>query len=278
MTPVTARILVNGQEEGGIPASDRGLCYGDGVFTTIRYVAGMRAPLLDDHLQKLADDAARLGLPMPDQALLRRELQQVVADMEDGAIVRLTLTRGIGERGYAPPSSPRPTRIVAAFAPPSFESSIYLEGVSVRLCDLRLGEQPALAGLKHLNRLEQVIARAEWSDPAIFEGLLCDAAGHVVDGTMSNLFAVIGGQVLTPRLDRCGVSGVARGRVCRSITVVEGELTLDELGCADELFLTSSVRGILPIRAVDDRVFRPGPVTRALQALWRDLGFTTEMA
>ena len=153
------------------------------------------------------------------------------------------------------------------------------QGIRVRVCELRLAEQPRLAGLKHLNRLEQVLARAEWADPAIAEGLMLDTAGRVVCATMANVFAVIDGALVTPALDRCGVAGVARAEVLATqVRAQVRDLRLDELLDADEVFLTSSVRGILPVQAVGDKVFAPGPVTRALQRHWRDLGFPLEQA
>ncbi len=139
--------------------------------------------------------------------------------------------------------------MVAAFAPPEVAAAVYAQGVRLRVCDIRLAEQPLLAGMKHLNRLEQVLARAEWNDPAIAEGVLCDSHGRVISATMANLFAVVDGELLTPALDRCGVAGVARAEVlaqCPQTRV--GELALDALRGASEVFLSSSVRGIVPVR------------------------------
>ncbi|HXP00358.1 MAG TPA: aminotransferase class IV, partial [Luteibacter sp.] len=128
------------------------------------------------------------------------------------------------------------------------------------------------AGLKHLNRLEQVMARAEWDDPAINEGLMLDMAGHVVSATAANLFAVFNGKLVTPPVDRCGVAGVARAEVLAVRDVAEVRMNLARLVEADEVFLTSAVRGMLPVRVFATRSWQPGPVTRALQAHWRDIG------
>ncbi|MEP6898983.1 MAG: aminotransferase class IV, partial [Rhodanobacter sp.] len=136
-----------------------------------------------------------------------------------------------------------------------------------------------LAGIKHLNRLEQVLARAEWDDLAIAEGVLCDAADRVISATMANLFAVVDGRLITPALDRCGVAGVARAEV---LSVCPGaqvdELTLDALRNASEVFLSSSVRGILPVRSLDGRNYVPDKITRDLQRHWHNLGFSMEQA
>jgi 4-amino-4-deoxychorismate lyase len=193
------------------------------------------------------------------------------------SVVRITLTRGMGMRGYAPPPSPLATRVVAAFAPPAMEEDHYARGIRMRVCSTRLAEQPLLAGMKHLNRLEQVLARAEWNDPAIAEGLLCDGHGRAISATMANLFAVVDGRLVTPAVDRCGVAGVARTRVLAMHADAQvRELPLAELLRAEEVFLSSSVRGILPVRSLDAHDYVPGAVTRQLQQQWHNLGFSME--
>jgi 4-amino-4-deoxychorismate lyase len=274
---MAARQLINGQAGTTVSAHDRGLLYGDGLFETVRVVGGV-APLWARHMARLAQGCARLGLPVPETGLLASELQAVVGGM-DAAVVRITVTRGEGTRGYAPPALVQPTRVVAAFPMPPLDPRAASQGVRVRVCELRLAEQPRLAGLKHLNRLEQVLARAEWSDPEIAEGLLLDGAGRVICATMANVFAVFDGVLVTPALERCGVAGVARAEVLATqLRAQVRDLRLDELLDAGEVFLTSSVRGILPVQAVGDKVLAPGPVTRALQRHWRDLGFPMEQA
>jgi 4-amino-4-deoxychorismate lyase len=142
-----------------------------------------------------------------------------------------------------------------------------------------LADQPLLAGIKHLNRLEQVLARAEWSDPGIGEGLVCDSHGNAISATSANLFAVIDGVPVTPAVDRCGVAGVARAAMLEAFPNCEvRDVSLDEALRASELFLSSSVRGILPVQAVGDTVYAPGPVARAMQQHWRELGFAVECA
>lgn len=270
-------MLVNGQPGDHVAATDRGLLYGDGLFETIRF-EGARAPLWAGHMQRLALGCARLRLPAFDAARLWYEAQAVVRDAAQ-AVVRITLTRGSGTRGYAMPAAPQATRIVAAHPMPALEAAWYRDGVRLHLCETRLAEQPLLAGLKHLNRLEQVLARSEWNDAAIAEGLLCDARGHAISATAANLFAVFDGVVVTPRLDRCGVAGVLRAELLRAFPAIElRELSLAACLTASELFLSSSVRGILPVQAVADKVLAPGPVARAMQAHWRGLGFSTEQA
>lgn len=265
-------MLVNGQLSDSVNALDRGLSYGDGLFETIRFEAG-QAPLWPQHMQRLAIGCERLHLPAPDTELLWQEAQQVGAG-QSRFVLRITLTRGVGERGYAPPLTVAPTRIVAAFPSPALSTALYVDGVRVYRCQTSLADQPLLAGIKHLNRLEQVLARAEWNDPAIGEGLVCDRHGHVISATAANLFAVIDGVPVTPSVDRCGVAGVARAALLDAFPECQvRDLPLGEVLNASELFLSSSVRGILPVQAVGDTVYAPGPVVRAMQQHWRKLGF-----
>ena len=274
---MTARIRVNGIAGDTVSALDRGLAYGDGLFESVRLV-GASAPLWSRHAQRLTTDCRRLGLPAPDAAQLWREARAVSEGLPV-SVVRISLTRGVGERGYAPPASPQPTRVVAAFAPPLLPADIHTRGVAMRVCDLRLAEQPRLAGIKHLNRLEQVLARAEWSDPAIAEGLLRDTHGRVISATMANLFAVVDGVLLTPPLDRCGVAGVARAEVLAAHPSAQlRELTLATLESASEIFLSSSVRGIVPVHTLGERTYAVGTLTRQLQQHWGTLGFSMEHA
>jgi 4-amino-4-deoxychorismate lyase len=269
---MTARLRVNGVAVTQVSALDRGFGYGDGLFESIRLV-GTVAPLWSRHMQRLLEGCARLRIPAPDPAQLWREALDVGSDMSQ-SVLRITITRGPGERGYALPASPQPTRVVAAFAPPQVVAEAYVQGIRLRVCDIRLAEQPLLAGIKHLNRLEQVLARAEWNDPTIAEGVLRDSHDRVISATMANLFAVVDGELLTPALDRCGVAGVARAEVLATCPQARiGELTLERLLGASEIFLSSSVRGILPVHSLDDRSYAPGATTRQLQRHWRNLGF-----
>ncbi len=271
---MSPRVLVNGEAADLVSAQDRGLAYGDGLFESIRLV-NAAAPLWDRHMQRLSESCVRLHMPSPDRAQLWREALAVSRDMPQ-CVVRITWTRGIGERGYAPPIVSQPTRVVAAFAPPAVADPAG-NGLRMRICDLQLAEQPMLASMKHLNRLEQVLARAEWHDPSIAEGLLCDSRSRVISATMANVFAVIDGQLLTPSVDRCGVAGVARAEVLAMLPDAKvTELMLDAVMNASEIFLTSSVRGILPVKSLGERDFVVGETTRKLQQHWHNLGFLME--
>jgi 4-amino-4-deoxychorismate lyase len=153
---------------------------------------------------------------------------------------------------------------------PATDAQALRHGIHVRRCSMPLALQPRLAGVKHLNRLEQVLARAEWNDATVHEGVMCDPDGQPICATAANLFVVIDGRFSTPRLDRCGVAGIARAWVLAQRAVEVRPLQWSELESADELFLSSSVRGILPIARLDGQQRSAGPMTRELQAdLWR---------
>ncbi len=246
--------LVNGERREYVAASNRGLAYGDGVFSTVKIVE-RRPRLWQAHRRRLGHDCARLALEV-DWATLEREVAALCADAPGPAALKIIVTRGGGERGYRPPPG-EAVRIVQLlpFEPPP---RAYAEhGVAVTVCRMRLSSTPALAGVKHLNRLEQVLARSEWGDE-YQEGLMLDAEGHVIEGTMSNLFAVAGNQLLTPVLDRCGVAGVMRGHLitgaaAAGFDVRETRLTLADLHRADGAFVCNALIGAWPIARIGER-------------------------
>ncbi|SCK19601.1 aminodeoxychorismate lyase [Vogesella sp. LIG4] len=266
-------MLINGQPGDSIVASDRGLAYGDGLYRTLEVRHGQ--PLLWHwQWQRLAADCASLRLPCPDEALLLDEIARVAGELPR-AVVKIVLTRGSGQRGYAMPTDTTPTRIVSAAAWAGYPAERAEQGVVVRWCATRLAIQPLLAGIKHLNRLENVFARSEWQDAAIAEGLMLDMDGTVVEGTMSNLFIVRGGELLTPPLDRCGVSGAMRACVLQlaanlGIAVREARLLPDDVLTADEAFICNSLAGIWPLRQLEQRQWQAWPLTRRLQQALAD--------
>jgi 4-amino-4-deoxychorismate lyase len=265
---VSATVLVNGEPTPFVDAADRGFQYGDGVFTTLPVRQG--TPLfLAEHLARLERDCRRLFLPVPERAALVREALALCAARPDG-VLKIQLTRGVGGRGYRCPEPALGARVLSVHPPPDYPEGLGEEGVEVRVCRARLGINPLLAGLKHTNRLEQILARAEWPPGDIREGLMLDTEGHVTEGTMSNLFLVKDGAARTPKLDLCGVAGVMRGLVMAGLgelglAVEECRIFLDEVRSADELFLTNSVIGLWPVRRLEGRDFAVGPVTRGAQ-------------
>ncbi|CAG7857314.1 partial 4-amino-4-deoxychorismate lyase, partial [biofilm metagenome] len=177
-------ILINGIEADHLPINDRGLHYGDGLFETIEVSEG-HPVFLEQHLQRLTAGCSTLMIPIPDLPTLRDEVYRVCHGFQQ-AVLKVIITRGSGGRGYRPPDNAAPTRIVSLHSFPDYPINFAEDGINARFCSTRLGLNPALAGIKHLNRLEQVMARAEWNLPGIQEGLMLDLNDHVIEGTMTN--------------------------------------------------------------------------------------------
>ena len=260
--------LINGIASDAVSARDRGLAYGDGVFRTFPLRSG-KSVLWQRQYAKLARDCRALNLECPASAVLERDLALIGA-AEPDCVVKIIVTRGDGARGYALPAVATPTRVLITSPLPDHVNQHQETGVRVHLCRIRLASQPALAGVKHLNRLENVLARAEWNEPGIAEGLMCDAGDNVIGGTMSNLFAVRDGSLLTPDLARCGVAGVMRDLVIElardhAIPLRIAALGIDELLTADELFVVNSVIGLWPVVALDRKTWNRGALTVQLQ-------------
>lgn len=260
--------LVNGQPTGVDPA-DRGLAFGDGLFETMAVDDG-EIRWLGLHLDRLEHGCRRLAIPAPPRASLERELR-AHCPRDGRAVAKLILTRGSSPRGYAPPDPATPTRVLGILPWPEYPAAHYRDGIAVRVCELRLGESAALAGLKHLCRLEQVLAQLELDGRPVDQGLLLDTSGHVVGGTSSNLFAVFGGELVTPVLSRCGIKGVMRRAVLEAaealgIRTAERDLTLAQLLRADELFMTNALIGVWPVALLDAQRFAVGSVAKRLMA------------
>ncbi len=267
-------MLVDGQVAGRVSPLDRGLHFGDGLFETIACRRG-RPRFLAWHLERLSLGCERLHIPLQSLSEVGDEVRSLAREA-DSAIIKVLLTRGVATaRGYAPTGSEKPTRITFRYAWPSEDPAAAQDGVRVRIAALRLGENPALAGLKHLNRLEQVLAKVESMDAATAgepaaESLLFSGSGRLISGTMSNVFIVHGSRVLTPRIDLCGVAGVMRRVVLSEaahagVAAQECILRDEDLRSAEEIFLTNARIGIWPVRALESRTFSPGPITQRLQ-------------
>ena len=253
--------LVNGVPADTLAVSDRGLAYGDGVFRTLLVRQG-HPVCWRRHYRKLARDCAALAIPCPADDLLAGELAQAAHRLGEG-VAKIIVTRGTGPRGYAPPRPAAATRIVMASALPRYPAEFARSGVRLHLCRTRAAWQPQLAGVKHLNRLENVLARAEWDDAAVPEGLMLDADDNVVGGTMTNLFVVEGDGLVTPELSRCGVAGVARERIldaarARGTACREERVPLSRVYDATEVLLVNSVIGVWPATECGGRSWRPG--------------------
>lgn len=226
-----------------VPFDDRGLAYGDGVFETVLLHDGQ--PMLwQQHVERLQAGCQRLMIDPPSQAALSATWQATPAAGPE--VLKIIVTRGSGGRGYATPDVAVP-RLMSRRVPFQPDPSGWAEGVSVRICSLRLARQPRLAGIKHLNRLENVLARQEWQTTTYREGLLADNHGLVVEATGMNLFWEQDGHIMTPELDQCGVAGTLRAALIDAQLVTPAQLALDDVVAVDRLWLANSVQGVWPV-------------------------------
>ncbi len=261
--------LLNGKEADSIGLEDRGLMYGDGLFETIA-VRNRQFEFWHRHIQRLLDGCRRLNIPLPDPEVLLIEARSLVENCTN-AVVKIVITRGSGGRGYRPPEQSHPNRFLTAYDWPDYPPERQTQGIVATYCRNTIGINRMLAGIKHLSRLEHVMARSEWHDEAIIEGLMLDSTGHVIEGTMSNFFFVKQGQLCTPDLSTCGVAGIMRDviqlRAQRlQIPVKVGRFITADIDIADELFFTNSLIGIWPVRQLEHKCYKIGPVTQAIMS------------
>jgi 4-amino-4-deoxychorismate lyase len=269
--------LVNGLETNLVSINDRGLLYGDGLFETV-LVHAAGPCLWRQHLDRLEQGAQRLAIPSPPRDLILGECARL-ASTEAPWVLKILLTRGGGGRGYLAPARPEPTRILMRYPAPDYPPAWQEHGVALRFCQTRLGENPRLAGIKHLNRLEQVLARGEWTDPQIAEGLMCDGRGRLIGGTMSNLFLVAGDVLVTPAINSCGIAGTVRSRVMEiaaeeGLQVREADIQRSDLEKADAAFLTNALIGVWPVRQFEHIPFDLGRLPGSLIERVRRAAFT----
>ncbi|CEA05464.1 4-amino-4-deoxychorismate lyase [Pseudomonas saudimassiliensis] len=268
-TPCVTDCLVNGVPTSAVSVRDRGLAYGDGLFETILVRRG-EPTLAQYHFRRLSRGARVLRIPL-DLALIQQEVAQQAAQLGEG-LLKLTVTRGASQRGYAMPTRPEPVRILQSSPLPHYPARNAEQGIRLFPCVTRLGNQPLLAGIKHLNRLEQVLARSEWQDDVHAEGLVLDLVGNPVEGTMSNLFIRLDDAWITPALDHCGVRGVMRDYLIDQLAeqgeaVTQRQVKHDELLRSTEIFCCNSVFGVWPVIALADHQWAVGTQTRRIQAL-----------
>lgn len=251
-------MLVNGLPSDSVSISDRGLLYGDGVFETILCEGG-RPILLAGHTQRLENGCKRLGLPKQDLPTILSDIREVAK--QDDCIVKVIITRGVQSRGYSyDQQDDTSARIVSRNALPKIPLDNYQRGIHLKKCEYLLPENTQLAGIKHLNRLDQVIARSEW-ESSFQEGVMLASDSRVVEGTMTNIFIEIDRKWVTPILDRSGIKGVMRQWIMRNsyladIECVEKDIQLSEFKNANAIFVCNSVIGIWPVVEFEGQTYQ----------------------
>ena len=245
--------LINGSFDHTISPLDRGFAYGDGIFRTLVMREGSPEnwPL---HYQKLVADCSAIGIVCPSPELLMNDLQQLFL-LDETAVAKIIVTRGEGNRGYTPPAITAPMRVVVKSPMPQYPEERFVDGVNLTVCETRLALQPRLAGIKHLNRLENVLARMEWHSPDITDGIFLDTNYNVIECTAANIFARFGDTLITPSLAQCGVAGVTRQRIIElahtlTLAIVVETLSLEKLLSADEVIICNSLYGAWQVKTV----------------------------
>ena len=250
--------LVNGSFNQAISPFDRGFAYGDGVFRTIKMQGGLPEHW-PQHYQKLVADCAAINIVCPSAELLMSDIAQLFADdaktEKQAAVAKIIITRGEGNRGYTPPPITAPMRVVLKSAMPDYPASRFSDGVHLTVCETRLAAQPLLAGVKTLNRLENVLARMEWNDQEIAEGIMLDMQGNVIECTAANIFARFGDTLITPSLDQCGIAGITRQRIIELASTLNLKTAIEtfdlkKLYAADEVIVCSSLYGAFQVKTV----------------------------
>jgi 4-amino-4-deoxychorismate lyase len=259
--------LINGQLQNTISVQDRGLAYGDGVFETMLSIHG-QIPLLHKHMQRLHESLQRLDIQTN---RIEENIELIHAHLlsDKQQIVKLTVTRGVGPRGYLPVKPCLPTVIIQISDKNNIDETKRRSGVSITYCETLYSKQPKLAGMKHLNRMDQVLAQMELAQGPFDEGIMFDDKQCAISATMHNLFLVNASCLITPKLDECGVAGVMRAHVLDlanqlNLDINVQTVTKNHINQADELFLTNSLHGIWPICQLNSTILPIGPVTSEL--------------
>lgn len=266
--------ILNGSVDHYISPFDRGFTYGDGVFRTLKIIDGMPQHW-PQHYQKLVADCAVIGIVCPSAELLIDDLRQLFSPTES-AVAKITITRGEGERGYRLPAVTLPSRLITKSKLTPYPADYLSTGVCVRVCETTLASQPRLAGIKHLNRLENVMARMEWQIDTIFDGILCNRVDDVIECTMSNIFARFGNVLITPELHECGVAGITRQQVMGlavplMLNIQMRRLPLTELLKADEIVICNSLITAFQVTNIlhntESYTWKPQPLAQTIRSL-----------
>ncbi|MCW9047681.1 MAG: aminodeoxychorismate lyase [Gammaproteobacteria bacterium] len=248
-----SKTIVNGSEESNISVSDRGFQYGDGLFETIIY-KNNRLQLWNEHIQRLNDSCDRLSLKKVDEALWLEDIKKL--DLVNDSVIKLSLSRGNSARGYLYDEESNVTRVTASFDLPSYPEENQT-GIIATICKTPVSMNIALAGMKHLNRLDNVLARNEWTDSVISEGFMLDNQGHIIEGTMSNVFCVLGDELYSPLLEQCGITGIMRQQVITIAEKLNTPVNIVDISKAnflsmDAIFITNSLIGMWPVKKIID--------------------------
>ncbi|MDH5517754.1 MAG: aminodeoxychorismate lyase [Gammaproteobacteria bacterium] len=263
------RVLVNGIATELLSVYDRAVNYGDGVFETIA-VSGRQLHYWQAHFQRLTQGCQRLSITAPAETALLADIAKL-SFPDAPSVLKIVLTRGQGRRGYATTGDEQPAVILSLSNWPEFVSSYQQQGIHLRLCQHRLIINPVLAGIKHLNRLDQVMARNEWHNEQIQEGLMLDQHGYLLEGISTNLFVMMDNQWFTAAASECAVAGIMRNAIISisariGIPIEERKIHQSELSSVQQMMVCNSIWGLVPVISCDQYRFQTGDICSRLQS------------
>lgn len=262
------KTLINGIATEYLPVTDRGLHYGDGIFETIA-CEDAHPVFMRQHLQRMEKAAGKLDMPYPGRHPLEQDIRRLLVGNSGKCVIKVILTRGSGKRGYRYDHGQAVTRICMRSSWPDHVTEWQQHGIIVRFCDTPVSLNPTLAGIKSLNRLENVIASSELGT-VHDEGFMSDIDGNVIEGTMSNLFAVIKGILVTPALSRGGIKGIVREQILdiaknSHIRHEIRDIGRDELLSSGEIFICNSVTGICRVKQLEQQHYVQARITTTIK-------------
>ena len=261
--------LINGKFKKSISVLDRGLAYGDGFFETMLWQSfqnqkkNFGVEFWDKHLKRIKKGCDLMSINIPDETEFLKQrnkiLDKTIKNGINSGLLKLIITRGVGGRGYRFENKMKPTLIFLSFEKPQLDEENYKQGVTARICRAKLSQNQNLFGLKHLNRLDSVLARSEWGDDS-FEGIFLDLNKNIIEGTMTNVFFVKKNILITPPIINSGINGVMRQVVINESKrffekIIEKAIHIDEAKNFDQMFLTNSVLKILPVKQFGDNYY-----------------------
>ncbi len=270
MYPVT---LVNGVKSDYVSVDDRGLNYGDGLFETI-LVKNNKPVLFDAHWQRLSRSAKVMQINCPAKEIVAGQIAEVIANNQDG-VLKIIVTRGQGNgRGYQYSPDHSPTCIVRYF-PPSESSKIFANDIRLTFSQYPLAPS-IFGGIKHLNRLEQINARAELSKSKYNEIICSDIQGNIIECSSANIFFCTNNIIYTPLINNFGIKGIIRDWVIscaeeNHIQINECELTREIVLQSDEVFITNSIIGVRSVAKIEQIIYQSGETTRMLAYLYEEM-------
>lgn len=262
--------LINGTFKKNISVLDRGLAYGDGIFETMHWHVNIKnkekvysVEYWQRHIERLKIGCEKIKLPMPSIELLGSYKKKILKKSSESGVnsgvLKIIITRGVGGRGYKFESDLKPTVIFLSFPTKPIDQKLYKTGVKVRLCETNILENKTISGIKHLNRLDSVVARSEW-DANFFEGLFVDKSGNLLEGTMTNIFFIKNKILYFPNLKSCGIEGIMSQVIKEKTNLffegfMERNLKFSEINNFDAMFLTNSIIKVVPVKYLENVSF-----------------------